>query len=37
MTRRLTHTAQHRGQLLAMLRMLGRALFGMVLEPDLLQ
>ena len=26
MTRRLTHTAQHRGQLLAMLRMLGRAL-----------
>ena len=26
MTRRLTHTAQHRGQLLAMLRMLGRDL-----------
>jgi uncharacterized damage-inducible protein DinB len=26
MTRRMTHTAQHRGQLLAMLRMLGRAL-----------
>jgi uncharacterized damage-inducible protein DinB len=26
MTRRLTHTAQHRGQLLAMLRMLGREL-----------
>jgi uncharacterized damage-inducible protein DinB len=27
MTRRLTHTAQHRGQLLAMLRMLGRDLY----------
>jgi uncharacterized damage-inducible protein DinB len=27
MTRRLTHTAQHRGQLLAMLRMLGRELY----------
>jgi len=26
MTRRMTHTAQHRGQLLAMLRMLGRDL-----------
>jgi uncharacterized damage-inducible protein DinB len=27
MTRRLTHTAQHRGQLLAILRMLGRDLY----------
>ncbi len=27
MTRRMTHTAQHRGQLLAMLRMLGRDLY----------
>jgi hypothetical protein len=27
MTRRMTHTAQHRGQLLAMLRMLGHAMY----------